>query len=736
MNMDWAKKSPAALVGACLVLATLIFLFDLTTPRGVAGAAPYIALVLLGFWAPWWHFVYLLAGLASLFTVVDYYASADVGIPTWMVLFNRGLALLTVWLAAMFCSLIKKNEGKFRAAIDHASDGIVNFDPEGIIESFNQGAERIFGYAQGEIVGQSVGLLIPIAHNAVHEHLIANFPDRGIAGMINKVSLFQARHKNGKVFPIEVSVSPVRQGAHLSYIGILRDISERAEAEERIQILSRAIEQSPVSVVITDPQGIIEYVNAKFTETSGYAPVEVIGKNTNILKSLEAQPNQYQALWETISSGKEWRGTFQNVNKRGDPYWESAVVSPIRNAAGAITHYLSVKEDITERLATEKQLAHALKLEATGQLTSGIAHDFNNILTIISGNLQLLMDEDAIRENAELKEILADVLSAANDGAELVNRLLLLLRKSKPTASHVYVNRLLTNLRNLLARMLDKTIEVTVEVGKDVHTTFVDPYQLESAILNLAVNARDAMPAGGTLRIESSLKTVDAHTPTGNPVLRPGSYLAIKVSDTGAGMDAEVLSHVLEPFYTTKAEGKGTGLGLSMVHAFAKRSGGDVHIESSPGAGTAITLYLPESTPHGEEQKGRPAPDYLPTGNETILVVEDNPNVRRFAVRTLKNLGYQVVETDNSDAAVEVMTRGNPAIDLLFSDIVIPGKNNGFSLASWVKARDPNIRVLLTTGITPGLLDAQIDHDENFILLRKPYTLERLAFAVRERLNS
>ncbi len=735
MNMDWAKRSPAALVGVCLALAALIFLFDLSHPRGVSSGSPYIALVLLGFWAPWWHFVYLLAGLASLFTVLDYYASADVGIPIWVVLFNRGLTLLIIWSAAMFCTLIKKNEGKFRAAIDHASDGIVNFDPVGIIESFNNGAERIFGYAQGEIVGQSIGVLIPIAHNAVHEQLIANFPDRGIAGMLNKVGLFQARHKNGKVFPIEVSVSPARQGAQLSYIGILRDISERVEAEERIQVLSRAIEQSPVSVVITDPQGIIEYVNAKFTETSGYAPVEVIGKNTNILKSLEARPDQYQELWETITSGKEWRGTFQNVNKNGDPYWESAVVSPIRNAEGAITHYLSVKEDITERLATEKQLAHALKLEATGQLTSGIAHDFNNILTIISGNLQLLMDEDAIRENADLKEILTDVLSAANDGAELVNRLLLLLRKNKPAASHVYVNRLLTNLRNLLARMLDKTIEVTVEVGRDVNTTFVDPYQLESAILNLAVNARDAMPAGGALRIESSLATVDAHNPAGNAVLRPGSYIAIKISDTGSGMDAEVLSHVLEPFYTTKAEGKGSGLGLSMVHAFAKRSGGEVRIESRPGAGTTITLYLPESTPQAEEQKGLPNPEYLPTGAETILVVEDNPNVRRFAVRTLKNLGYQVVETDNSDTAVEVLTRGDPAIDLLFSDIVIPGKNNGFSLASWVKSRDPRCRVLLTTGITPGLLDAQIDHDESFTLLRKPYTLERLAFAVRERLN-
>ena len=733
--MHKIKRSPVFLVGLTIVLAVAIFLIDFKMPLGVAAATPYIAIVLLAFWAPWWWFVYVVATLAMLLTIIGVYMPAPSEI-TWMAILNRCLTLVVITIAAAFVAVLKKNEGRFLHTINHATDGIINFDSRGNIEFFNKGAEKIFGYREDEIIGRSVAQLIPTVENSVQEKLIANFPDQDLTGIVDKVSVFQSRDRNGRIFPIEVSISSEGSGARVSYIGILRDISERILTEEKIRILSRAIEQSPVSVVITDAEGTIEYVNEKFSVTSGYSPAEILGKTTNILKSLEAQPDQYQALWETISSGNEWRGIFHNVNKQGDPYWESAVVSPIRNPEGAITHYISVREDITEKLETEKQLAHALKLEATGQMTSGIAHDFNNLLTIISGNLQIIMDDESIMNHAGLREILNDIRSAANDGTELVNRLLLLLRKNKPAAFHVNVNRLLANLRKMLVRMLDRNIEVIVELDKEVNTTFVDPYQLESAILNLTVNARDAMPNGGKLRIATIPVTVGPDNHSVNLKLNPGSYVAILVSDTGIGMDAEVLAHVLEPFYTTKGEGKGTGLGLSMVHSFTRRYGGDVTVESSPGQGTIVTLYLQESIPQDEELKGKPIPGYLPKGKETILVVEDNANVRRFAARSLRNLGYIVLETDNSDAAVEIMTVGDPAIDLLFSDIVIPGRNNGFSLASWVKARDPHCRILLTTGIIPGLLVEQIDYDESLTLLRKPYTLERLAFAVRERLDT
>lgn len=735
MMMQWARRSPATLVGVSMVTAIMVFLFDVSMPLGIAGGAPYLAIVMIGYWAPWWYYIYLMAGLASLLTLIGYFLSPEGG-DIWMVLVNRGVTLFAIWIAALFCAMIQKKEGNFRAAIDNAFDGIININSAGMIESFNMGAQKMFGYTPEEILGKNVSILMPPAYREGHDNFLSRYLATGESRVIGTTNIFKAQHKNGTIFPIELSVSESKYGGRSSFIGIIRDITERVRTEEQMIILSRAIEQSPVSIVITDTSGNIEYVNPRFTETSGYSYEEVIGKNTNILKSLESQPDEYKALWQTITSGEEWRGIFHNIKKDGEPFWESVSVSPVRNLDGVITHFLSVKEDITGQLESEQKLAHALKLEATGQLTSGIAHDFNNILTIIAGNLQLIMEEDTDIDNAEMKEILNDVLSAAHDGEELIHRLLLLLRKNKPAARHVEVNSLITNLRKVLARMLDKYITVGINLDEQVNTIFVDPHQLESAMLNLAVNARDAMPEGGEFIIETDLVTVAANTTVGNIKLKHGNYIAIKVKDTGAGMDAGVLKRVFEPFFTTKAEGKGSGLGMSMVYNFARQAGGDVYIVSTPGNGTEITLFLPESYPLGGSEEEKRIPEHIPRGTETILIVEDNANVRRFAVRTLHNLGYQVLETDDSDKAMEILSANGHTINLLFSDIIIPGKKNGVALALWAMKLYPQLEILLTTGLRTELLDEQTTGDDHFNILRKPYSLEKLADSIRERLDT
>jgi len=508
--------------------------------------------------------------------------------------------------------------------------------------------------------------------------------------------------------------------------------SERLKAEEQLSILSRAIEQSPVSVIITDFEGTIEYVNPKFSEVSGYSKDEVIGQNTRFLKSGEIPSDEYKSLWETITYGKEWRGLFHNLKKTGELYWESASVSPVKNQDGDITHFLAVKEDITEQMETEQQLAHALKLEATGQLTSGIAHDFNNLLTIISGNTQLLIDDNNRFDKKEMSEILNDVFSAAKDGEELIQRLLQMLRKTKPRTNIFDVNQIILDVKKVLDRMLGEDIDLNINVARDNFTILADPNQLESALLNLAVNSRDAMPNGGEFTIETKRLVVNSRTDANYPDLKPGEYITIRVRDNGIGMDQNTIKHAHEPFFTTKEVGKGTGLGLTMVYNFTRQSGGNLHIDSTPGMGSIITMFLAATTQIATEDQSQQSTNNVPRGNKTILVVEDNKNVRRFAVRSLESLGYHVLETDNSDTAMEILATEGHTIDLLFSDISIPGNKNGQELALWSTINKPGISVALTTGLRTEMFNEQVLHENAIPLLRKPYSLEKLAQYIHE----
>ena len=731
---QWSNLSPSLLVGISIVLALAIFIFDLSMPLGVAAGAPYIALVLIGYFAPWWFYIYLMAVLATCLVIIGYFASPDGGIP-WVVLTNRGLTLFAIWITAVIGAYIQRKESRFNLAINSASDGIISINSQGIIESFNMGAERIFGYPATEIIGKHFSMLLSSPHRDIHNENILRYLEASDTGPDGTKTGLKAQHRDGTIIPVELDVSKSDYAGKLTYIVIIRDISERVRTADQLNKLSRAVSQSPVSVIITDAHGKIEYVNPKFTQISGYGYDEVIGKNPRILKSGDTPPEEYKKLWDTISSGGQWRGLLHNVKKNGDLYWESATISPIRNTEGTITHFLAVKEDITDRLETENQLAHALKLEATEHLTSGIAHDFNNLLTIITGNLQLLMAGLGRRGNKEIREIIADAISASLDSSELIHRLLRLSRKEKLQAQGIDVNTIIRHIVRFLDRMLGETIAIKIDLQSDIQAIIADQNQLESALLNLAVNARDAMPDGGTLSVKTSRIVIEPDPGAGTKELEPGNYVAITVSDTGIGMDHDLINHACEPFFTTKETGKGSGLGLSMVYTFAKQSRGQLHITSAPGTGTTITLFLPESDYEISDQTAEKITAHIPGGRETILVVEDNNNVRRFAVRSLGNLGYQIIETDNSDTAIEIISGNEQTIDLLFSDILIPGNKNGHELALWAIKQNPSMKVLLTTGTRTDMFDEKSILAAHIPLLKKPYSLEVLAQHIRELLG-
>jgi len=391
--------------------------------------------------------------------------------------------------------------------------------------------------------------------------------------------------------------------------------------------------------------------------------------------------------------------------------------------------------DITERKEREAQLVHTQKLEVLGQLTGSIAHDFNNLLTVILGNLQFLVGSPALDSSADTRECLDDALSAARDGAELTQRLLAFSRKQTLRPERIAVNELLVDMRGFLGRVLGEDIALHVAADEEGLTILADPHQLRSALLNLTINARDSMPEGGELTLATRRQRVHAVQEIHGNELGPGSYVVVTVKDSGAGMSAETLDRAVEPFYTTKGPGKGSGLGLSMVYGFAQQSGGGLSIDSAPGQGTRVSLWLPEASSAVEHKEQESLLSSGPTKGGLVLVVEDDPRVRSFATRTLSGLGYRVLEAATGDAAARLLA-AQQGIDLLFTDIVMPGEIGGRALARWAVGRRPGLRVLLTTGFADQLDQGDLDDGGGMPVLAKPYSRQQLEAAIRKVLDT
>jgi PAS domain S-box-containing protein len=389
-----------------------------------------------------------------------------------------------------------------------------------------------------------------------------------------------------------------------------------------------------------------------------------------------------------------------------------------------VEQHFFIGRDMTERQATEEKLRHLQRLEAVGQLTGGIAHDFNNILAIVVGSLDLIAEQPGLDE--EGRKYVGDALHAAESGAQLTRRLLAFARQ-QPLAPRVLdVNEQLQRLTPLLSRTLGQNIEIRFQPGPDLWPVFIDAANLESAIINLAVNARDAMPDGGRLIIETANAVLDAAYAEINPGCEAGDYVSVAITDTGIGIPAAVVGRIFEPFFTTKEMGKGSGLGLSMVFGFLKQSGGHIKVYSELGHGTTIRIYLPRA---GAAAPGQTAPTAQPQlqmrPSHIILVVEDNEAIRALALQHLKKIGYQTLEAANAGEAMRYIDSGAP-IDLLFTDIVMPGGMSGYDLAREARRRRPGLKVLFTSGFPGAVFPDTIDHDPD-AMLSKPYRVQELA---------
>ena len=369
--------------------------------------------------------------------------------------------------------------------------------------------------------------------------------------------------------------------------------TERRAAEQKLRQLVQAVEQSASFVIITDVDGVIEYANPKLLEVMGYGADEVVGRKPSLWKSGTVDAATYETLWQTILAGQAWHGELQNRRKDGGLVTVSASISPVRDDDGRLTHFVGIQEDVTYRREIEEQLRRSQRLESIGQLTGGLAHDFNNLLTVVIGNLDLLHEE--LQETPKALEMVDHALNASLRGADLTRQLLAFARRQSLAGSPFDLNELVRGTTALLRRTLGEQIEIKLELARDLWTAVADSTQVESALANLALNARDAMAGGGRLTVQTANARLDAHYAAENIDATPGDFVMLAVSDTGTGIPAELLGRVVEPFFTTKPQGKGTGLGLSMVYGFAKQSSGYLKIDSEVGRGTTVRLYLPRS---------------------------------------------------------------------------------------------------------------------------------------------
>jgi two-component system cell cycle sensor histidine kinase/response regulator CckA len=509
-------------------------------------------------------------------------------------------------------------------------------------------------------------------------------------------------------------------------------------SQHMLKKLHSAVEQSADMVVITDRAGKIEYVNPAFEKTTGYHRDEVLGSTPRILKSGEHGDHFYRELWKTVGSGNVFRGVMINRKKTGESFVVEKTITPVRDANGEITNFISNDRDVSDFRKLEAALFQAHTMDAIGKLAGGVAHDFNNLLMIISSYAELMLDE--IPAGSSLQRRAQEILNAARRAADLTRQLLAFWRKQPQQLQVVNLNVALHDTAKMLPHLIGEDIELRIIPGTDLARVRIDPVHFEQIVINLAANARDAMPGGGRLCFETKVVDLDKsfHSHT---VLQPGRYVLLEVTDSGAGISPEHLPHIFEPFYTTKAQGKGTGLGLATVYGIVKQSGGHIWVYSEAEVGTCFKIYFPvvtgasraEGTDSGSDPIAK-EPARSDRGYERILLVEDEESVRRPAAEFLQHSGYNVLEAGNGAQALEVVANSELPIDLVVTDVVMPGMSGG-ALAEHLSTTTPASRILFVSGYAEQVV---IDHhivDVHRNFLQKPFTLRELAAKIRETLD-
>lgn len=632
----------------------------------------------------------------------------------------------------------RHEQSRLRAVVDTAVDGVILIDAQGVILMFNPACEKLFGYAAFEVVGRNVKMLMPEPYQSGHDAYLANYRETGVRKIIGIGREVLGRRRTGATFPMDLSVGEAEEDGRPIFVGIIRDLTERKAAETALrdgaERLRAVVETAVDGVILMNSKGVVSLFNPACERLFGYTEDEVVGHNVRML-----MPEPYRSGHDTYISNFLETGTAKiigigreviGLRKDGSTFPMDLSVGEAKHEKESI--FVGILHDLSSRKRTEAQLVQAQKMETIGQLSGGIAHDFNNLLTVIMGNAEALSLR--LKARNDLAALADTIISAAERGAELTQRLLAFGRRQVLKPAAIDCNALIESMQVLLRRTLREDIDLRVVVSPTPVLAMADAGQLESAVLNLSLNAQDAMPDGGALTLMTSEVELDTDSLGPNLEVKAGRYVCIIVTDEGSGMTGETLERAFEPFFTTKEVGKGSGLGLSMVYGFVKQSNGQVTIYSEPGLGTSVRIYLPiadEAAPRAT------APVNLKAigGAEQILVVEDDPFVRGHAISSLEGLGYRVLVAADGREALHVL-QGGAQPQLLFTDIVMPGGVNGWELAARARQILPGLKVLFTSGYPQETLTSRGQLTPDAPMLSKPYRIADLARSVRAALDA
>jgi PAS domain S-box-containing protein len=545
---------------------------------------------------------------------------------------------------------------------------------------------------------------------------------------------YRIQHKHGDIRWVTDSRQMMYdETGSFEYVdGLIIDVTERKKVEKALTRLGMAVDQAAEMVIVTDTEGNVEYVNPSFERITGYSREEAVGRNMRILKSGKQGERFYKEMWTTISRGEVWEGRFVNRKKDGTLYDEEATISPVRDASGKIVNFVAGKRDVTQEVVLQKQVQTAQRMESVGTLAGGIAHDFNNALTGVLGFGEMLKHRlvDDPKASADLNQI----LRSAERASTLTRQLLAFARQQVIEPVNLNLSIVVLDLSNLLRKVIGEHIEIKSSLQEDLPSVFADPGQMEQVLMNLCLNARDAMPSGGQLLIGTDAVTVDAEQVKAQPYMKEGRYVLLTVSDTGIGMDEKTIERIFEPFFTSKGPEKGTGLGLAVVYGIVKQHNGFIHVSSNLGIGTTFEIRLPvvDAKPDARaEAKDEP----VRGGNETILLAEDDESVRMLAERTLKECGYRVLAARNGEDAVGVFRQSAGDIKLAILDVVMP-KKGGKEAFEEMHAANPALKVIYTSGYAANAVHESFVLHAGVPILQKPFGPRSLARKVREVLDS
>ncbi len=630
---------------------------------------------------------------------------------------------------------VRDSEARLRAIIDTALDALIGINAQGIIIDWNPRAEVIFGWARGEALGQKLAdLIIPPRYREAHERGLQHFLRTGEAVVLNRSIEVAGLRRDGTEFPLELSITSIRRGETYVFNAFLSDITERKRAEENRVRLASIVESSEDAIISKTLDGIVTSWNRGAVRTFGYTADEAIGKAIGFLIPQDRLEEESQII-ERVKQG-EHVTHFETVRRRkdGKEINIALTISPIEDGAGMIIGFSKIARDITEQKGLEAQLRQSQKMEGVGQLAGGIAHDFNNLLTVINSYSDMMLGELDF-SNSFFRNGIEQIKEAGHRAASLTRQLLMFSRQQVLEPKVLDLNEVVSNIGKLLRRLIGEDITQVLCLHPALGRVKIDPGQMEQIIMNLAVNARDAMPGGGQLTIETENVELDNAYACKHALVQPGPYVMLAVSDTGCGMDADTQARIFEPFFTTKGPGNGTGLGLATVDGIVKQSGGNVWVYSELGKGTTLKIYLPRVEKTSELPEPGAAPAELFPGSETVLLVEDDEMVRALAQAILERYGYHVLAARNVHDALRFAQEGPGQIHLLLTDTIMPVMN-GPELAKRFRSIRPETKVLFMSGYTDKVISYTAALEPGTAFLQKPFTPQTLTQKVHEVLNA